>query len=286
MQIFDTIKGFQNAVLSKKTPEKKMGFVPTMGALHKGHMSLVELARKENDLVAVSIFVNPTQFNNPEDLSNYPRTIEADLSLLKDFNPDFIFVPNVEEIYPKKRPKEVEVDLGLLERVMEGKHRPGHFKGVVQVVARLFEIVKPDSAYFGVKDFQQLAVIRKMTSQLGLPIDIRSGDTIRDSDGLAMSSRNVLLNTEQRIDAAKISKALFYIRDNWKHFSAQELCAEAVSRIESSGLMKVEYLEVADSNTLEPVFDWEFSLFPRVFIAVQLGRVRLIDNIGIIKEQV
>ena len=284
MQVFDSIKSFQNAVADLRSKGKSLGFVPTMGALHKGHLSLVALAAKENDAVAVSIFVNPTQFNNPDDLKNYPRTLEADLELLKEFKPDFVFAPIVDEIYPKAGLQEVKVDLGFLERTMEGKHRPGHFKGVVQVVARLFEIVKPDAAYFGAKDFQQLAVIREMTKQMDLGIQIRTGVTIRDDDGLAMSSRNILLSPEQRLDAAKISKALFYIRDNWKHGSIEDLCAEAINRIESRGLMKVEYLEAADSLSLEPIFDWAQSDQPRVFTAVKVGKVRLIDNIGIVKE--
>jgi pantoate--beta-alanine ligase len=284
MQVFDTIKGFQDAVLALRSDRKRLGFVPTMGALHKGHMSLVELAIKDNDLVAVSIFVNPSQFNNPEDLKNYPRTLEADLKLLSEYKPDLVFCPSVEEIYPKNHQVELNVELGLLEKMMEGKHRPGHFKGVVRVVARLFEIVKPDTAYFGVKDFQQLAVIREMTAQLGLGVEIRSGDTIRDSDGLAMSSRNVLLNPQQRTEAVKISKALFYMSANWRTVPIQNLRENAIRMMESGGLMKVEYLEIADSNTLEPLSSWEESSFPRVFVAVQVGKVRLIDNIGIDKS--
>ena len=284
MQVFDTVKEIQHAIAHEKLKKLRIGFVPTMGALHKGHMSLVKLAAAENDLVVVSIFVNPTQFNNPEDLKNYPRTLEKDLEILATEKVDFVFNPSVDEVYPADKKKEIEVDLGLLEKVMEGKHRPGHFKGVVQVVHRLFEIIDPDSAYFGTKDFQQLAVIREMTRQSGLAIEIRAGETIRDSDGLAMSSRNVLLSPEQRDEVAKISKTLFYTRDNWKHRSLIESCEEAILKIEKNGLMKVEYLEVADSNTLEPIVDWGQSEFPRVFVAVQVGKVRLIDNIGIFKN--
>lgn len=283
MQVFDTIKELQAAISIQKGTSKKVGFVPTMGALHKGHLSLVELALKENEVVVVSIFVNPTQFNNPDDLKNYPRTLESDLELLKDLSPDFVFAPAVDEIYPAKGIVKPAVNLGLLEKTLEGKHRPGHFNGVVQVVAGLFEIVQPDKAYFGSKDFQQLAVIKEMTRQLKLPIEIRSGETIRDADGLAMSSRNVLLSAEQRSEASGISKALFYIRDNWKVKSAAELCLEAIRRIEKNGLMKVEYLELADSNSLETIHSFDQSPVPRIFTAVQVGKVRLIDNIGIIK---
>jgi len=285
MQLFDNIKGLQHAVSAAKHRQMKLGFVPTMGALHKGHLSLVELARKENDLVVVSIFVNPTQFNNADDLKNYPRTLDADLEILKELNPHLVFAPTVVEIYPAQGITVPAVKLGLLERTMEGKHRPGHFNGVVQVVARLFDIVHPDRAYFGSKDFQQLAVIREMTRQLNLPIEIRSGETIRDADGLAMSSRNILLSRQEREDAANISKALFYVRDNWKNKNATDLCAEAVSRIEKNGLMKVEYLELADSTTLDPIYDFDQSTVPRVFTAVQVGKVRLIDNVGIVKGE-
>ncbi len=208
MQLFDNIKGLQHAVSAAKHRQMKLGFVPTMGALHKGHLSLVELARKENDLVVVSIFVNPTQFNNADDLKNYPRTLDADLEILKELNPHLVFAPTVVEIYPAQGITVPAVKLGLLERTMEGKHRPGHFNGVVQVVARLFDIVHPDRAYFGSKDFQQLAVIREMTRQLNLPIDIRSGETIRDADGLAMSSRNILLSRQEREDAAGVAQRI------------------------------------------------------------------------------
>ncbi|HNS13360.1 MAG TPA: pantoate--beta-alanine ligase [Bacteroidia bacterium] len=283
MQVFDNVMDIRTA-LANQNSGLKIGFVPTMGALHKGHMSLVKLAASENDIVVVSIFVNPTQFNNPDDLKNYPRTLEKDLELLATEKVDFVFVPTVQEVYPDKDLKEVSVDLGLLEHVMEGKHRPGHFKGVVEVVNRLFEMIHPDRAYFGTKDFQQLAVIREMTKQLGFHIEIRAGETIRDEDGLAMSSRNVLLSPEQRIEVTKISKNLFLIRDNWQHKTLLEACQEAIHNIEKNGLMKVEYLEVADSNTLEPITDWAQSNFPRVFIAVQVGKVRLIDNIGIFKS--
>lgn len=281
MQVFDNIKSFQKTISLLRKPGDNLGFVPTMGALHKGHLSLVEQAAKENEMVVVSIFVNPTQFNNPEDLKNYPRTLDADLKLLDAFRPGFVFAPSVEEIYPGLNEPDIEVPLGFLEETMEGKHRPGHFKGVVQVVARLFDIVKPDKAYFGEKDFQQLAVIREMTLQLGLPVKIKSCATLRETDGLAMSSRNVLLNPEQRNAASRISKALFFVRDNWQHFTVSDICTEAISRIESGGLMKVEYLEIADSETLKPVIDWQQSIAPRIFTAVQVGKVRLIDNVGL-----
>jgi len=281
MEVFENIKSLREAISAKRGPGISLGFVPTMGALHQGHLSLLEKAKSENDLVAISIFVNPTQFNNAEDLKNYPRTLESDLDMLRVPDPEFVFVPPVEEIYPKSRRKVPCPDLGILEHVMEGKHRPGHFRGVVQVVSRLFEIVGADRAYFGEKDFQQLAIIREMTAQLGYKTDIRSCPTVRESDGLAMSSRNSLLSPKERKAAAAISKALFFVRDNFRQYSISGICEEAVSRIEAGGLMKVEYLEIADSFTLKPIMDWSQSTSPRVFTAVKIGKVRLIDNVGI-----
>jgi pantoate--beta-alanine ligase len=281
MQVFENIKSLREAISTKRGPGISLGFVPTMGALHQGHLSLLDKAKSENDLVAFSIFVNPTQFNNAEDLKNYPRTLESDLDMLKVPDPDFAFVPPVEEIYPKSGAKVPCPDLGILEHVMEGEYRPGHFRGVVQVVSRLFEIVGAERAYFGEKDFQQLAIIREMTVQLGYKTEIRSCPTVRESDGLAMSSRNSLLSPKERKAAAAISKALFFVRDNFRQYSIPGICEEAVNRIEAGGLMKVEYLEIADSFTLEPLLDWSQSTSPRVFTAVKIGKVRLIDNVGI-----
>lgn len=283
MQVIDNKITLQKEISDWKALGLRIGFVPTMGALHAGHLALVEKARRENDKVVVSIFVNPTQFNNPEDLKNYPRTLDSDLKLLEPIGADLVFAPSVNEMYPEGHMPEVPgIDLGTLDQVMEASHRPGHFQGVMQVVANLFRVVQPDVAYFGEKDFQQLAVIRTMTRQLNLPVSIIGCPTVRENDGLAMSSRNTLLSPEERKEATTISKALFYIRDNWQSKPVDVLISHAISMIEKNGIMKVEYVSAADSDTLEPVKEWSDTTSIRVCAAVRLGKVRLIDNIGII----
>jgi pantoate--beta-alanine ligase len=250
-----------------------------MGALHAGHLSLVEKAKAENDRVYVSIFVNPTQFNNQSDLKNYPRTPEADIQLLTNAGVDFLFAPTVEEMYDKGLDHGKEIDLGDLEKVMEGEHRPGHFKGVVQVVSRLFDIVKPTTAYFGEKDFQQLAVIRKMTADLNYNIIIKGCPTKRESNGLAMSSRNLRLSEEERETAANIYKALCFVRDNWRTIGQEEAIRIGIEMINSHEPLKVEYLQIADAKDLQPVSDTQSDKEVRIFTAVFCGPVRLIDNI-------
>jgi pantoate--beta-alanine ligase len=279
MLIFDTNKEIIKFLEQQKTSGKKIGFVPTMGALHQGHLSLIETAKSGNDIVVVSIFVNPTQFNNKEDLKNYPRTLETDQALLKSVNTDILYIPSIEEIYPENEINIIAYDFGSLETIMEGKHRPGHFKGVAQVVSKLFNIIHPDTAYFGEKDFQQLAIIRELTKQLGLAVKIIGCPTLRESNGLAMSSRNMLLSLSERNEATAISKALFFIRDNWKHYTLKEICEKAILLIEHSGMIRVEYIEMADEETLQPLTDWNPLRRTRCCIAVQLGKVRLIDNV-------
>jgi pantoate--beta-alanine ligase len=258
----------------------KIGFVPTMGALHDGHISLVKEAKRSNSLVIVSIFVNPTQFNNPEDLKNYPKTPESDLAMLEAAGVDLLFLPEVREIYTHGLNEGKSVDLGDLERVMEGAHRPGHFKGVVQVVARLFDIVQPDQAYFGEKDFQQLAVIRKMTNDLNYKIKIIGCETKREENGLAMSSRNLRLTAEERETAATIYKTLQFVKANWRTKGETAVLKEAIEMINSKPPLKVEYLEIADATTLQPIQN-NTKENARVFAAVFCGKVRLIDNMAI-----
>lgn len=258
-----------------------VGFVPTMGALHDGHLSLVDACRRACDTTVVSIFVNPTQFNDPTDLQNYPRTEEADLALLEAAGVDFVFAPAVEEIYPT--PDTRVFDFGGLDRVMEGEHRPGHFNGVGQVVSRLFEIVRPDRAFFGEKDFQQLAIIRYMTAQLGLPIEIVGCPIVRDTDGLARSSRNTLLSPEHRAAAphiyAVLSEAARTLRGTVPVRKAKRLIAQ---RIDADPLLKTEYVEIASATTLAPAPDWSATRDDlRCFVAVHAGPIRLIDNIAI-----
>lgn len=281
MIVFEEKKAIASFITGLKASEKRIGFVPTMGALHDGHLSLIKAAKNENEVVVASIFVNPTQFNNPDDLRNYPRTLETDKEKLISTNTDFLFYPTVEEMYPPNEVEKEVFDFGQLEKVMEGKHRPGHFNGVAIIVSKLFRIVNPDVAYFGQKDFQQLAVIRQLVKQMKSSIKIIGCPTIREPDGLAMSSRNTLLSKEERKEASVISQALFFVRDNWRQVGQAMIRQKAIEKIEASGMMQVEYLEIADEEALQPVADSGFSKPARCFTAVKLGKVRLIDNVSL-----
>jgi len=283
MVVFSKKSDLIASVSSLKALKSHIGFVPTMGALHEGHLPLIRKAKQENEVVVASIFVNPTQFNNPDDLKNYPRTLDADQIMLKQVNTDILFFPSVEEMYPDDEIKNEKFDFGELENVMEGKHRPGHFNGVALIVSKLFNIVNPDIAYFGEKDFQQLAIIRALVKQIKSPVKIIGCPTVREPDGLAMSSRNTLLSIQERKAAPEISKALFFVGSNWNNFSVAEIKQKAIQQIEKPGMMKVEYLEIADEETLQPVSDWSSSKPARCFTAVQLGKVRLIDNVPLIR---
>lgn len=280
MDIFDNSTYVQEEIEFLREEGKKVGFVPTMGALHDGHLSLIRKAKADCSVVVVSIFVNPTQFNNPDDLRRYPRTLQADTALLEQAGVDILFVPTEDQIYPDDAARATvpPVKLGALDTVMEGLQRPGHFKGVMQVVRRLFDIIQPDVAYFGEKDFQQLAVIRSMVNQLDLPVEIVACPTRRESDGLAMSSRNSRLNRRERREAAMIYRALTFVRNHWQKYSVGQLTDEAIRMIEGSGFLKVEYLKLADGNTLKPVESIEDAKYIRCFVAAQIGSVRLIDN--------
>ncbi len=258
-----------------------VGFVPTMGALHEGHLSLVKACREACDTTVVSIFVNPTQFNDPKDLESYPRTEAADLELLEEAGVDFVFAPSVAEIYPE--PDTRVFDFGGLDRVMEGEHRPGHFNGVGQVVSRLFEIVRPHRAFFGEKDFQQLAIIRHMVAQLELPIEITGCPIVRDRDGLARSSRNALLLPEHRAAAPHIYEVLSEAARSLRGaVSVAEAKRRIAEQIDANPLLKTEYVEIATADTLQPATEWgDSSGDLRCFVAVQAGAVRLIDNVAI-----
>ena len=255
----------------------KIGFVPTMGALHEGHISLVNRARKECDAVVVSVFVNPTQFNDKTDLKNYPRTPEADAAMLAEAGVDFVLFPTVEEIYPE--PDTRVFDFGLIDKVMEGATRPGHFNGVAQVVSRLFAIVEPDKAYFGEKDFQQIAVIRAMVGQLGLKVEIVDCPIVRDSDGLARSSRNTLLDKEHREAAPHIYEVLSAAVRKVGEMLPSELSEWVVREVERNPLLRVIYFQAVDASTMQQVQTWEESERVQGCIAVQAGALRLIDNI-------
>ena len=254
-----------------------IGFVPTMGALHAGHRSLVERARRECATVVVSVFVNPTQFNDKTDLKNYPRTPEADLRLLEEVGADYVFMPSVEEVYPE--PDTRTFDFGMIDKVMEGATRPGHFNGVAKVVSRLFDLVKPAKAYFGEKDFQQIAVIREMVRQLRIPVEIIPCPIVRGEDGLALSSRNTLLDTDHRTAAPYICKVLKAAVEKSHQTTPDQLAAWVTAQVESNPLLKVIYFQVVDAATMQQVRTWEESPAIQGCIAVQAGDIRLIDNI-------
>ncbi|MBP6065874.1 pantoate--beta-alanine ligase [Bacteroides sp.] len=277
MEVINTIKGLQTELLALKSLGKKVGLVPTMGALHTGHASLVKRSVSENDVTVVSVFVNPTQFNDKNDLAKYPRTLESDCQLLESCGAKFVFAPSVEEMYPQSDTREFSYP--PLDTVMEGAFRPGHFNGVCQIVSKLFDAVKPDRAYFGEKDFQQLAIIREMTRQMQLGIEIIGCPIIRESDGLALSSRNARLSKEERENALNISQTLF----KSSTFAATHTVSETQKMVEDAiaaapGLC-LEYFEIVDGNTLQKIGNWNETSYIVGCITVFCGDVRLIDNI-------
>ncbi len=261
----------------KRQNNPKTGFVPTMGALHQGHISLIESARSENDLVVCSIFVNPTQFNDPKDFQNYPITIENDIDLLEKAGCDALFLPAVEEMYPAGLENKKTYALGYLETVLEGRYRPGHFQGVCQVVHRLLTIMPADRLYLGQKDFQQCMVIRKMIELENLPIETVICPTLRETDGLAMSSRNMRLDKEAREKAVEISRTLLHIKSSLKAGDLSELKTAAVEQLNRTGF-KTDYVEIADADTLELIGRWDGKRKLVALCAAFLGEVRLIDN--------
>lgn len=282
MQIIKTKQELANHMAACIRQNKTIGFVPTMGALHQGHASLVKRARKENDVCVVSVFVNPTQFNNKEDLLKYPRNIIKDAELLADLGVHFVFAPTPEEMYsPQEMEQEFVFDFAGLDQVMEGKMRPGHFNGVVQVVSRLFDLVKPSRAYFGEKDFQQLAIIHHMverSSMVGRFDELKIVDCpiVREASGLAMSSRNERLSDAERQTAVAISKTLFASLQWAKTATVKEVQQQVVDTINAVDGLEVEYYDIVDKNTLQPTDKWENAVG---CITVYCGPVRLIDNI-------
>ncbi len=277
MKIINTIPSLRQQLANERSVKKTIGLVPTMGALHAGHIALVNRCVAENDICVVSIFVNPTQFNDKNDLLKYPKTLEADCELLNSAGCQIVFTPEISEMYPE--PDTRIFNFGSLEQVMEGAFRPGHFNGVAQIVSKLFDIVQPDKAYFGEKDFQQLAIIREMTKQLQLSTIIVPCPIVREKDGLAMSSRNTRLNAAERKSAAKISETLFKSRSFAGRISIMELKQQVVDAIDIVPVLRTEYFEIVDGNTLQPVSNWEDSDYIVGCIAVFCGEVRLIDNI-------
>lgn len=280
MEIISSVAGLREAVAKAKASGLTVGLVPTMGALHAGHLSLIERARRECGFVVVSVFVNPTQFNNQNDLETYPRTVEADCKKLAKAGVDVAFVPTVEEVYPE--PDTRQFDLGTVAEVMEGAMRPGHFNGVAQVVSKLFDFVQPDKAYFGEKDYQQIAVIRRMVELEGFKLEIVPCPIVREADGLAMSSRNVRLTPEQREIAPTIHSTLVdnaeLAEQGLDLESLREMVVEEINAVDG---MEVEYYEIVDAKTLAPVHSWDEVTENGAVgcITVWLGDVRLIDNI-------
>lgn len=279
MIVYQRIVDLQNALFPLHKQGKKIGLVPTMGALHAGHASLVENSVAQNDVTVVSVFVNPTQFNDKNDLRNYPRTLESDCELLEKVGADFVFAPSVEEMYPT--PDHRQFEYPPVSTVMEGAHRPGHFNGVCQVVSRLFYIVRPDRAYFGEKDWQQIAVVKAMVKALSLGVEIVECPIVREEDGLAKSSRNTLLSPDERAIAPAIYRALKESVDYAKTHTVAETHDKVVEDINSVEGLDVEYFSIVDGNTLQDVSSWDDSHYVVGCITVYCGKtpIRLIDHI-------
>ena len=279
MKVFKKIVDLQNALFEERKQGKIIGLVPTMGALHEGHASLVKRSVSENDVTVVSVFVNPTQFNDKNDLKNYPRDLDADCRLLESCGADYVLAPEVEEMYPT--PDTRHFEFPPVSTVMEGAHRPGHFNGVCQVVSRLFYIVRPNKAYFGEKDWQQIAVVKAMVHQLGLGVQIVECPIVRDDDGLARSSRNSLLAPEERAIAPAIFKALKDSLTYAKKHTLKETHDKVVADINKVEGLEVEYFSIVDGNTLQDLQEWEDSSYVVGCITVYCGKtpIRLIDHI-------
>ncbi|MBL4669771.1 MAG: pantoate--beta-alanine ligase [Flavobacteriales bacterium] len=277
MEVFKTVKEIQEYLV--KTESKNLGFVATMGALHQAHISLIELSQKENELTVCSIFVNPKQFNKKEDLVKYPRDTEADLKKLEAVNCDIVFIPSVEEMYPKK--VEREFHFGILSEVMEAEHRPGHFNGVAIVIERFFEILNPTHAYFGKKDYQQLAVIKALTKQINSSVKIVGCPIYREKNGLAMSSRNERLSANEKEEAGVINKTLKYVCEH-KNLTVPALKTYFLTEMNQHLNFESEYFEIVDEITLQPIQEWGGANKYIAFTAVNVNGVRLIDNMTII----
>lgn len=276
MKVYKTKTELTGHLSSLASSEKTIGLVPTMGALHSGHASLVKRANQENDIVLVSIFVNPTQFNDSSDLDNYPRTLEADLTLLQSLEVDLVFVPSSAEMYPEKDQR--SFPLGNLDKVMEGKHREGHFNGVSQIVSKLFLLTNPTRAYFGQKDFQQLLIVRRLVEILELDISIVACPIIREADGLAKSSRNLKLSGSHRELAPFIHSTLMSASKKKEVLSPVEIINWVTDQFEKQPDMHLEYFDIVEDKELRPITDWAEKVNKVGCLAVQLGGVRLIDN--------
>lgn len=277
MRVVKTIFELKQIIAQQKSEGRIIGLVPTMGALHQGHISLVDEAAKTCDFIVVSIFVNPTQFNNADDLKRYPRVLDKDLELLKSTPCKLVFAPEVNEVYPERDTR--KFDFGTLESVMEGFHRPGHFNGVGQIVSKLFDITQPHKAYFGLKDFQQLAIIRSLVHQYKIPVEIVECPIIREADGLALSSRNMLLTTENRKNAPIIAHSLIESCNFALEREVADVEKYVVESVNKTQGLEVEYFEIVNGHTLQKVNNWLDSDYIVGCIAVYAGKIRLIDNI-------
>lgn len=277
--VLKTVTATQQYLSQERQAGKTIGFVPTMGALHAGHVSLVEKAKRGNDVVVVSIFVNPTQFNDPKDLEKYPITLEADTEKLIAAGVDVLFLPTVAEIYPDEESRQLDYDLGYLDTVLEAAARPGHFKGVATVVKRLLDIVQPDNLYMGQKDYQQLQVVRKLVADYDIPVQVFSCPIVREDDGLAMSSRNIRLQGEHRIAATELSKALFTLKEHASSKPLIQAKALAMEHLNSHPLIDVVYLETVNGHSLGPVEKLEDAPEVAALLAARVDGVHLLDNI-------
>ena len=276
MKIINTRNELLEVLTVCRLKSTTVGFVPTMGALHAGHLSLIAASKSDNEITVCSIFVNPTQFTNSADLAAYPRPVESDIRILTNSGVDLLFMPEPSEMYLHN--EYWHIDLGTIDSVLEGKFRPGHFQGVTQIVHKFFTLIKPDKAYFGIKDYQQLLVITKMVQLMNLPVKIVCCPIIREPDGLAMSSRNIHLTPEYRCAALLLSKTLFTAASEYSNYSAAETVQHALITLSENELLKVEYFCIVDSQTLKPVVNWIDSSGIIALLAVNAGQTRLIDN--------
>ncbi|MBL7814586.1 MAG: pantoate--beta-alanine ligase [Saprospiraceae bacterium] len=279
MLLFKRVLDLQKYLLTQKNKGLTVGFAPTMGALHRGHISLIDRSRAECDITVASIFVNPTQFNNAQDLEKYPRTPERDIEMLTESGCDILFMPDAAEIYPDGTTPSVKFNFGKLDRVLEGVFRPGHFDGMAQVVHRLLDIIQPERLYLGQKDFQQAAIVAKMLEILKLKTEIVTCAIVREEDGLAMSSRNVRLTVEDRPKAALIHKVLTEAADMVGEYNPSEIQKSSLLKLKAEPRFKVEYFEIVDGRTLLPIQLFEDTDFAVAVVAVWVGDVRLIDNV-------
>lgn len=281
MVVVKSVNELKKQVGRLRDEHKSIGFVPTMGALHQGHLQLVSRCVAENDACVVSLFINPTQFNDKNDFNRYPRTLENDIALLASVGCAIVFAPSAEEMYtPSEMETVFEFDFGGLDEVMEGIFRPGHFNGVVQVVSKLFSLVTPDKAYFGEKDFQQLAIIRRMVQVMIFPIEIVGCPIVREKSGLALSSRNALLSEQERTTAAVIYRTLSESKQLMHEKTVAETKAWVIDRLNAIDGLKVEYYEIVNGNSLQSITDWSDADYVVGCVTVYCGKVRLIDNIN------